>query len=155
MVIILFIIPGCDGDTIKPPPPEPEIFADISGYDSLHYEAVVMVIINKPGHQLQFSSYSDISSKHHSMVISIFYLDTNLKAGTFNFMRDFISGKEYAVGSFIVGKGKDEKVFLSDSGTVIISELNGLTINGSFNFFGSDKSKTEHINVQNGILKIK
>ena len=155
MVIILFIIPGCSGDIIQPVPPDPEIFADITGYDSLHFESVVMSTINIGAHQYQFSGFSKIDNKEYALLISIFYLDTALKTGTYNFRSTYISNQEYAVGSCIIGKGKDEKVFMSDSGTVIITELNGLTVNGTFNFFASDTGNTEHLSVQNGILKIK
>ncbi|MCL5990979.1 MAG: hypothetical protein M1419_02625 [Bacteroidetes bacterium] len=158
MVIILFIIPGCNGEPIQPPPPEPTIFADVSGYDSLHFETVAMATFNKYKEnaiQLNIGGSYDIGGKRYALAISVFYLDTILATGTFKFRPTKISNEEYAGGSFVIKQGDVQKEFKSDSGIINITELNESIIKGTFNFFGSDLSKTQHIKVQNGILNIK
>ncbi|MBI5324482.1 MAG: hypothetical protein HZB41_04300 [Ignavibacteriae bacterium] len=154
LVVILFIIPGCSGDIIPPPPPKPDLIVEITGYDSLHYEAVASGINNNDAHQLQLSSFTTINGKYYNLTISFFFpLDSTLKAGTYNFRSQPNSLENNVVGGFFIGKGENEIIFTSDSGTAVISSINGLVIDGTINFYATDNSKQRHIIVNGTINK--
>ncbi|TAL67901.1 MAG: hypothetical protein EPN82_12515 [Bacteroidetes bacterium] len=153
MVIILFIIPGCSGDIIPPPPPEPDIFAEVSGYDNLHFETVVNPTWNDAVKQYNYSGFMNKNGKKYSLIIGIFYHDSDLYAGTYNFSPNTVPNQVYAIGSLIINNGKSDKVFLSDSGTINITKKIGMSIEATYEFYATLKDSTAQIRVYNGILK--
>ena len=155
MVIILFIIPGCSDDIIPPPPPDPQMFAEISGYDSLHFEAVVNQVHNSDYNQYNYSGFINKNGKKYTLIFSIFYVDSDYTVGIYNFYKKPIANRISAVGSFVISVGKEDKIFMSDSGTINITKKFGMTVEGTFNFYGTLTSdSTKKIIVNNGILKL-
>ncbi len=154
-VSILCFLNSCN-DTVNPPQPlPPEMSANFSGYDSLKFESQVLITKNNLGDRLQLGLSGYMDSKQIGMVISIFYLDSILKAGTFNIVSSSQGiNYDYAMAALYIGKGDNQKTFYADSGTVIITQIKGLTINGSFKFFATELNGDSQLIVDNGVLAI-
>jgi hypothetical protein len=157
LVSILCFLTSCNNSGVNPPPPPPpEMTADLSGYDSLRYESQVLPTTIDLNDRLQVCLSGYMDSAKIGMVVSIYYLDKKEKTGTFDIVNSSLGlTTDYAMAAFFIGSGDNQKVFYADSGKVVITQIQGLDINGTFKFYSTERNGDSHIIVDNGVLDIK
>lgn len=157
VVFLLFII-SCN-DTTAPPKNLPkEITAVISGTVNITFEsaAFISLIDLQDRKQVVYSGPSKINNTDYGLVISLFFFDKIVKTGTYNFVRNSTGiTNDYAVGAFTIGKDANKREFISDSGTITITEIHDYSMQASFNFVVSEQGTSNTISVKNGIINVK
>lgn len=157
VVFLLFFI-SCN-DTTAPPKNLPkEITADITGNVNLKIEATSFISLNPlPNRkQITYSGPVKINNIDYSLVISLYFLDNTVKAETLNFVRKSTGiTTDYAVGAFVIGKDPNKREFISDSGTITITEMHEYSMQATFNFEASEQGTSNTVSVKNGIINVK
>jgi hypothetical protein len=132
--------------------------ADISGAVNVKYSSPAKLWVSdlQDKRQIFCSGYTTIDGTDYDFVISFFFADKVEKTGTFNFYRKH-SDKNFdvAYGVLAIGADPNRRIFISDSGSVTVTELVNSTMKGTFNFYAKDTTGNGSLVIKNGILDIK
>ncbi|MGB9772364.1 MAG: hypothetical protein ACPLX7_10390 [Candidatus Kapaibacteriota bacterium] len=131
------------------------ISAVISGALTLEYSGSGIVTTSTLGNSLvvNLGTSAKINSKLCMLGVFIFYRDFTEKPGTFQCAeRDGVIQGDFAIGTFDYGEGNSRKQFISDSGWVEITKIEGNTVRGTFYFRAKEKTTGEVIEVKNGVI---
>ncbi|MGA2296653.1 MAG: hypothetical protein ABSG15_03795 [FCB group bacterium] len=155
-VLSFILLFSCNSNPLNPIQKPTNISANIAGAYNLFYHSPGGVTLSNQDStvlQLQMAGVIDSSGFQYGFNVSIFYRDKIEKTGTFHFTNNNNSIlTDYAEGACTFYHDGKQRGFISDSGTVIISVINGHIIKGTFSFFASEIGDTAHIQVTNGIL---
>ncbi|MFA6571904.1 MAG: hypothetical protein WCT77_11790 [Bacteroidota bacterium] len=155
-MIVLF--KGCPDSNPPEPLPPDGIVADINGFVTHSFKAYPFLGENNMADRIQlyFSGISKAGDIEYDIIISIYYMDKQVKTGTFDFHPTFNASKyNFALGAFTILNNGKQRNFWSDSGSVTITEKNGFVVKGFFNFTATDSTKTTKVEVTNGVLNLK
>ena len=153
----LMILGACQSDVAPVSPPLPDLFADISGFDSLRYSAPSYIsheVDSSFFGELIFSKYIDSTKKEYYLGFYIYYKDKAEKTGIFPFKsKKDTSFGDFAFGYFQIGL-TNKRYFITDSGSVTIEIASKTQLKGTFNFLAKEYGTNEIINVRNGAFNI-
>ncbi len=153
LIIAITLITCRNTDQPIIPTYDPEIIVDISGDINLKYEAQGWVTISSDEKAIFFGSSAEIQKKKYGFALAIFFKDT-IQIGTYVFANAKNKpDTTYAVAAFEYGSGSDKKTFISQTGEIVITDLTGTKLFGSFNFIATNDDSTLHITANNGILQ--
>lgn len=155
-LISVILIPSCNDNTNSSVDNAiPKITAKIIGDVLLDYRAPgPMPYYTMSGNykQLILTSGAKFQGQYYAVGVYIFFADKQEKTGTFNFR----SKEEGAIGDFAVGVfqiGENTKrLFISDSGQVILNKVDGVKISGTFNYYATEQNGTAKVQVISGTL---
>ncbi|MEJ5287355.1 MAG: hypothetical protein CH6_0667 [Candidatus Kapaibacterium sp.] len=154
-LLLLFASNSCKEEETNVPSAFANISAVISGAINLEYSGAGLVTTATLDSSLvlNLGTSTRINNKLCMLGVFIFFRDFQEKTGTFQFANrnDVIPG-DFAIGTFDYGEGNSRKQFISDSGWVEITKLEGNTVRGTFYFRAKEKTTGEVIEVQNGVI---
>ncbi|MCX7909218.1 MAG: hypothetical protein N2560_06860 [Ignavibacteria bacterium] len=151
----VFVFLSCQQEQTTTPVSLSNISAMISGAINLEYSGAGIVTTSTLANSLvlNLGTSKKINNQLCMLGIFIFFRDQKEKTGVFRFAeRDDIIAGDFAIGTFDIGEGNNRKQFVSDSGIVEITELQGKTVRGIFSFRAKEKTTGEIIEVKNGII---
>lgn len=154
-ITILMITTNCQEEEINTPVSLANITAVISGAINLEYSGSGIVTTSNVSNALvlNLGTSTKKDNKLYMLGIFILYKDFTEKIGTFKFAsQDGVFPGDFAIGTFDISEGNNKKQFISDSGTVEITELHGRTVRGTFYFRAKEKTTGEVVEVKNGII---
>lgn len=131
------------------------ITAVIKGALDLEYSGSGIVTTSTIGNALvlNLGTSTKINGKSYLLGVFVFFGDRVEKVGKFEFTSasGIIPG-DFAVGTFDIVEGNNKKQFLSITGFVDITMLEGTTVRGTFYFQAKEKTTGEIIEVTNGTI---
>jgi len=155
LLFLIVIANSCQNENINTPVSVSNISATITGAINLEYSGAGIVTSSTIGTSLvlNLGTSKKINNQLCMLGIFIFFRDQKEKIGTFQFAdRDGVIPGDFAIGTFDIGEGNNRKQFISDSGSVEITQLEGNTVRGTFYFRAKEKTTGEVIEVNNGLI---
>lgn len=146
---------SCEKDNTNVPSAFANISAVISGALNLEYSGSGIVTTTTLGNSLviNLGTSTKINNKLSMLGVFIFYRDFKEKVGTFRCANsDTVVAGDFAIGTFDYGEGNERKQFVSDSGWVEITKIEGNSVRGTFSFRAKEKTTGEVIFVKNGVI---
>ncbi len=155
ITFLFLIFNSCEEKNTTDIPTLANITAVIKGAIDLEYSGSGIVTTSTIGNALvlNLGTSTKINNKSYLLGVFIFFEDRVEKVGKFRFTSasGIIPG-DFAVGTFDIVEGNNKKQFLSDSGSVDITMLEGTTVRGTFYFRAKEKTTGEIIEVTNGTI---
>lgn len=144
---------SCSSDKETSVLPQPNITAKISGFIDLDYQGSGFVTQGDLYHSLaiNIASTGKFFGKSYSLGIYLINKDFKEKTGAF-VLSDKDLPTDYAVGVFEITENRMKKSFLADSGSVIITQLIGNSIIGTFNFRAIARNSNDTIWATQGTI---
>ncbi len=155
LLICFWALKSCLGEQATTPISISNIVGEITGAINIKYSGSGLVTTSSLSNSLvlNLGTSRKIENKLCMLGIFIFFKDQKEKTGVFQFVeKDGIIRGDFAIGTFDIGEGNERKQFVSDSGSVEITELHGKTVKGSFYFRAKEKTTGEIIEVKNGLI---
>lgn len=154
-LMLLFASNSCQQEDTNVPSAFANISAVISGALQLEYSGSGIVTTTTLGKSLvtNLGTSAKINNKLCMLGVFLFFRDFQEKTGRFQFTNsDTAVAGDFAIGTFDYGEGNERKQFVSDSGWVEITKIEGNSVRGTFSFRAKEKTTGEIIYVENGVI---
>lgn len=154
-IFLILLTCHCSEENTTNVPTLANITAVVKGAINLEYSGSGIVTTSTIGNALvlNLGTSTKVNNKSYLLGVFIFFEDRVEKIGKFQFTSasGIIPG-DFAVGTFDIVEGGNKKQFISDSGYVDITMLEGTTVRGTFYFRAKEKTTGEVIEVTNGVI---
>ncbi|MCX7880049.1 MAG: hypothetical protein N2517_05255 [Ignavibacteria bacterium] len=155
LLIPIVILISCENPVPNSPSSLANITADISGVINTEYSGSGRVTnsIIKGYLVLNLGTSTNVGEEKHMLGIFLFFKDNLEKTGKFPFVEsDTVVSTDCAIGSFSVWSGgTKKKEYISESGIVEITKIEGTVVKGTF-WFKAKNASGEQIEVKNGTI---
>ena len=157
IIATLLLLGACQSDVAPNNKPQINIFADISGADSLHFSATSKftpdIDSNYYGEYI-YSNYVDSLNNQYFLGFYIYFKSKIEKTGIFSFKstKDTSFG-DFAIGFFQIGNN-NSRFFISDTGSVTLEIADKPKSKGTFHFQAKENGTNAIIKVFNGAFNI-
>lgn len=151
--LMYILLVSCSSDNETTVTPQSNITAKISGFITLDYQGSGYVTQGDLYNSLSINiaSTEKFFDKSYSLGIFLINKDFKEKTGSFIFSDKDLPA-DYSVGLFEITENGIKKSFFADSGSVIITQIVGNSIIGTFNFRAIDPNSNDTIWAAQGTL---
>lgn len=154
LLICLLLLIGClDDNGSVTTNWDPEVTFKVSGSAELEFKAQGTVSYDPDDNATMFGSFATIDGKKYGFSLKIFFKNAE-KKDTIPFVNTDVGNEgNFAIAAFQIGDGEEKKVFISYDGKIIIDDMSGSRLFGSFYFLAKENATTLEISVTEGTLR--